>query len=106
LTCDSLSLKDPVKDKLKRFGLFAIFGEEKFFSTIGAAVSSYLKSHTRYIGWIGKTDRSARKLSGVPKEADANHDRPALMQLLPGPFFGRLFAIPFIPGPLPFLFIC
>jgi high affinity sulfate transporter 1 len=32
-------LKDPVKDKLKRFGLFAIFGEEKFFPTIGAAVS-------------------------------------------------------------------
>ena len=38
-------LKDPVKDKLKRFGLFAIFGEEKFFPTIGAAVSSYLESH-------------------------------------------------------------
>jgi MFS superfamily sulfate permease-like transporter len=38
-------LKDPVKDKLKRFGLFAIFGEVKFFPTIGAAVSSYLKTH-------------------------------------------------------------
>jgi MFS superfamily sulfate permease-like transporter len=33
-------LKDPVKDKLKRFGLFAMFGEERFFPTIGAAVSS------------------------------------------------------------------
>jgi MFS superfamily sulfate permease-like transporter len=37
-------LKDPVKDKLKRFGLFARFGEEKFFPTIGAAVSSYLRA--------------------------------------------------------------
>src|SRR5271156_2034299 len=28
-------LKDPVKDKLKRFGLFDQIGEESFFSTIG-----------------------------------------------------------------------
>ena len=38
-------LKDPVKDKLKRFGLFAQFGENYFFPTIGAAVSSYLKTN-------------------------------------------------------------
>jgi high affinity sulfate transporter 1 len=38
-------LKDPVKDKLKRFGLFAQLGEQFFFPTIGAAVSSYLESH-------------------------------------------------------------
>jgi high affinity sulfate transporter 1 len=38
-------LKDPVKDKLKRFGLFAQLGEQYFFPTIGAAVSSYLKIH-------------------------------------------------------------
>ena len=49
-------LKDPVKDKLKRFGLFAIFGEEKFFSTIGAAVSSYLKNHdVHWIDWEDQT---------------------------------------------------
>ena len=35
----------PVKDKLKRFGLFSQFGESSFFPTIGAAVSSYLESH-------------------------------------------------------------
>ena len=38
-------LKDPVKDKLKRFGLFGQIGESFFFPTIGAAVSSYLGSH-------------------------------------------------------------
>ena len=38
-------LKDPVKDKLKRFGLFSRFGENSFFPTIGAAVSSYLDSY-------------------------------------------------------------
>lgn len=39
-------MKDPVKDKLKRFGLFARLGEELFFPTIGSAVSSYLKTFT------------------------------------------------------------
>ncbi|WP_375307611.1 sulfate permease [Bradyrhizobium sp. A11] len=36
-------LKDPVKDKLKRFGLYAQLGEAQFFPTIGSAVSSYLE---------------------------------------------------------------
>jgi MFS superfamily sulfate permease-like transporter len=34
-------LKDPVKDKLKRFGLFDQIGEESFFATVGAAVDEY-----------------------------------------------------------------
>jgi MFS superfamily sulfate permease-like transporter len=48
-------LKDPVKDKLKRFGLFAQFGEVYFFPTIGAAVSNYLKSHE--VEWVDWEDR-------------------------------------------------
>lgn len=36
-------LKDPVKDKLKRFGLFTQLGESYFFPTIGSAVSRYLE---------------------------------------------------------------
>jgi MFS superfamily sulfate permease-like transporter len=38
-------MKGPVKDKLKRFGLFARFGEHTFFPTIGTAVDAYLKAH-------------------------------------------------------------
>src|SRR5579871_1884162 len=38
-------LKDPVKDKLKRFGLYAQLGESHFFPTLGSAVSSYLETH-------------------------------------------------------------
>jgi MFS superfamily sulfate permease-like transporter len=38
-------LKDPVKDKLKRFGLFAELGEAAFFPTVGAAVQAYLDTH-------------------------------------------------------------
>ena len=37
-------LKDPVKDKLKRFGLLAEFGEARFFPTKESAVSDYLKT--------------------------------------------------------------
>lgn len=39
-------MKDPVKDKLKRFGLFERFGEAAFFPTLGVAVNSYLKVHS------------------------------------------------------------
>jgi len=35
-------MKDPVKDKLKRFGIFERFGEQRFFATIEAAVNEYL----------------------------------------------------------------
>ena len=34
-------MKDPVKDKLKRFGLFTRFGEQTFFATVGEAVTAY-----------------------------------------------------------------
>ena len=40
-------LKDPVKDKLKRFGLLADFGESRFFPTKESAVSNYLASYPR-----------------------------------------------------------
>ena len=35
-------MKDPVKDKLKRFELFGRFGAENFYPTLGAAVDAYL----------------------------------------------------------------
>jgi high affinity sulfate transporter 1 len=45
-------MKDPVKDKMKRFGLFARLGEAAFFPTIGVAVSRYLETHSvDYVDW-------------------------------------------------------
>ncbi len=38
-------LKDPVKDKLKRFELFKRFGDDRFFPTLGVAVDRYLEKH-------------------------------------------------------------
>ena len=38
-------MKDPVKDKLKRFGIYDRFGDDAFFPTTGAAVSAYIDSN-------------------------------------------------------------
>jgi MFS superfamily sulfate permease-like transporter len=47
-------LKDPVKDKLKRFGLYAQLGEAFFFPTVGSAVASYLKINK--VEWEDEVD--------------------------------------------------
>jgi MFS superfamily sulfate permease-like transporter len=38
-------MKDPVKDKLRRFGLFARLGEQMFFPTLGEAVRAYVEAY-------------------------------------------------------------
>ena len=48
-------LKDPVKDKLKRFGLYERFGDKFFFATIGEAVDAYLKTYR--VEWVDWEDR-------------------------------------------------
>jgi len=57
-------LKDPVKDKLRRFGLLTQIGERFFFPTIGSAVSSYLESHA--VDWVDWEDRSYREMRADP----------------------------------------
>jgi MFS superfamily sulfate permease-like transporter len=57
-------LKDPVKDKLKRFGLFERIGERFFFPTIGAAVSGYLESHA--VDWVDWKDRGPPRMHADP----------------------------------------
>ena len=60
-------LKDPVKDKLKRFELFSRFGESAFFPTIGAAVSSYLESHE--VDWV-EIDEGSQRNYGNARRPD------------------------------------
>jgi len=57
-------LKDPVKDKLKRFGLFEQIGERFFFPTIDAAVSSYVADHA--VDWVDWKDRSPSNMGAKP----------------------------------------
>ncbi len=48
-------LKDPVKDRLRRFGLFERVGEECFYPTIGLAVRAHVAE--RGIDWRDWEDR-------------------------------------------------
>jgi high affinity sulfate transporter 1 len=50
-------MKDPVKDKLKRFELFTRFGERTFFATLGEAVSAYRATHP--VEWVDWEDRTS-----------------------------------------------
>ena len=51
-------MKDPVKDKLKRFGLFSTLGEQRFFATLGQAVSDYLKAtQVPWVDWDDRVDK-------------------------------------------------
>ncbi|KVD51015.1 transporter [Burkholderia sp. ABCPW 11] len=48
-------LKGPVKDSLKRYGLYERIGEDHFMPTIGETVSAYLKSHSvEWHDWEGE----------------------------------------------------
>ena len=50
-------MKDPVKDKLKRFGLFKRFGEQTFFATLGEAVNAYLaRNPVEWVDWENRTN--------------------------------------------------
>jgi high affinity sulfate transporter 1 len=49
-------MKGPVKDKLKRFGLFTRFGVAFFFPTVGAGVAAYLAAHpVEWTDWEDET---------------------------------------------------
>jgi len=48
-------MKDPVKDKFKRFGLTTRFDDRHFFPTLGQAVNAYLDSSG--VAWVDWEDR-------------------------------------------------
>ncbi len=52
-------MKDPVKDELKRFGLFEQIGAEHFFATVGQAVKAYVA--TFRVEWSDWEDGEKRE---------------------------------------------
>jgi MFS superfamily sulfate permease-like transporter len=50
-------MKDPVKDRLKRYGLFDRFGDDHFYPTLGQAVNDYLGATG--VEWTDWEDRAA-----------------------------------------------
>lgn len=58
-------MKDPVQDKLKRFGLFARLGQGAFFPTTGSAVDGYLRAHpVEWVDWEERRSRGAAAPGG------------------------------------------
>jgi high affinity sulfate transporter 1 len=47
-------MKDPVKDKLRRFELLGRLGESSFYPTLGAAIDAYLAEHD--VDWADHVD--------------------------------------------------
>lgn len=48
-------LKDPVKDRLKQYGLFGRIGDERFFPTMGSVVDGYVD--TTGVDWVDWEER-------------------------------------------------
>jgi high affinity sulfate transporter 1 len=57
-------MKDPVKDRLKRYALYERFGDDHFYPTLGAAVSAYLDATG--IEWTDWEDRAAPTHPATP----------------------------------------
>ena len=50
-------LKGPVKDRLRRYGLFDRIGEMRFYPTVGAAVNAYLDENE--VDWLDWEERAS-----------------------------------------------
>ena len=45
-------MKDPIKDRLRRFGLVERIGHERFYPTIGVAVRRFVEEHdVEWVDW-------------------------------------------------------
>jgi MFS superfamily sulfate permease-like transporter len=54
-------MKDPVKDRLARYGLEKEIGRELFFPTIGVAVKAFLDRHdVRWVDWEDSAERGSQ----------------------------------------------
>jgi high affinity sulfate transporter 1 len=58
-------LKGPVKDQLKRYGLFDEIGPDRFFPTVGAAVDAYITATG--VAWVDWEDTLADGHPGEPR---------------------------------------
>ncbi len=66
-------LKGPARDRLRRYGIEAAIGAERFYPTIGAAVSSYLRASG--VQWLDWEERAGRADGDPPAAAPRRPDR-------------------------------
>jgi hypothetical protein len=48
-------MKGPANDRLRRYGLYAQVGTDRFFPTVGTAVDGYLR--TTGLEWVDREER-------------------------------------------------
>jgi hypothetical protein len=60
-------MKDPVKDRLRRYGSFDRIGQHRFFPTIGVAVAIYLRETGA--DWVDWEDAGAGATPAEPPAA-------------------------------------
>ena len=58
-------LKDPVRDRLRRYGIEDAIGADRFFPTLGVAVAAYLDETG--VDWPDWEDRAPSRPSGRPR---------------------------------------
>ena len=87
-------MKDPVKDRLKRYDLFVKFGADQFFPTLGQAVDRYLEAHQvawtigmRRVDWVlvdrvGRGNTTGRSFSGIDLRSHLSLSGNSLRHLL------------------------
>ncbi len=64
-------MKDPVKDRLQRYGLKAKIGHESFFPTIGVAVKAFLDRHeVAWVDWEESPDSGGPESAAPPPSRD------------------------------------
>jgi high affinity sulfate transporter 1 len=52
-------MKDPIKDRLRRFGLVERIGHERFYPTLGVAVHSFVEEHN--VDWVDWEEAEAQE---------------------------------------------
>jgi high affinity sulfate transporter 1 len=58
ITLAFAELKGPVKDRLRRYGLFDAVGDDRFFPTVGTAVDGYIEATgTTWVDWEERLPR-------------------------------------------------
>jgi MFS superfamily sulfate permease-like transporter len=67
-------LKDPVRDRLRHYGVEDAIGARRFFPTIGVAVAAYL--HETGVDWLDWEDRPASPHSTAPLDPCPPHPPP------------------------------
>ena len=69
-------LKDPVRDRLLRYGIHDEIGRHRFWPTVGVAVSAYVKeTGVDWVDWEDRADRTDGRRDGGQRRPRTDRGR-------------------------------